>query len=239
MDVNAAVSGPGDQQRSIPLKQVGPRRYQATFPTWGAGLYQINALGKGGQDREDRVNGGFIVSYSPEYLKFTSNYEVLRDIVSSTKGQELTPAATKEEIYGRREPKSSSQPIFDWLLYGLAILIPIDVGLRRVQLDWKVIKGWLGIGRRQETTATMGALLKRKESVGSQLKTRSERHTGAGKPVVPPSYPLPGQSGMRTTAPKPPSTPSKPGAPTPPSESTTSRLLDMKRKRQDGGEEKT
>jgi uncharacterized membrane protein/Mg-chelatase subunit ChlD len=238
MDVSAAISGPGDQQRSIPLKQVGPRRYQATFPTWGAGLYQINALGKGGQEREDRVNGGFIVSYSPEYLKFTSNYETLREIVNTTKGQELTPNATKEEIYGRREPKSSSQPIFDWLLFGLAILIPIDVGLRRVQLDWSVIKGWLGFGRKQETTATMGALLKRKESVGSQLKTRSERPTGA-KPMAPPSYPLPGQvAGVRTNAPKTPSTPSKSGPQSPPSESTTSRLLDMKRKRQDGGEEK-
>jgi hypothetical protein len=124
------------------------------------------------------------------------------------------------------------------LLFGLAILIPIDVGLRRVQLDWSVIKGWLGFGRKQETTATMGALLKRKESVGSQLKTRSERPTGA-KPMAPPSYPLPGQvAGVRTNAPKTPSTPSKSGPQSPPSESTTSRLLDMKRKRQDGGEEK-
>jgi len=113
------------------------------------------------------------------------------------------------------------------------------VGLRRVQLDWGVIKGWLGLGRKQETTATMGALLKRKESVGSQLKTRSERHPGAGKPAAPPSYPLPGQSaGVRSSAPKPPSSPSKAGGQSPPSESTTSRLLDMKRKRQEGGEEK-
>jgi uncharacterized membrane protein/Mg-chelatase subunit ChlD len=235
MDVTAGVTGPGDQQRSIPLKQVGPRRYQATFPTWGAGLYQINALGSGGKDREDRVNGGFIVSYSPEYLKFTSNYEALREIVSTTKGEELTPAATKEEIYGRREPKSSSQPIFDWFLYGLAILVPVDVGLRRVQIDWNVIKGWLGFGRKQETTATMGALLKRKESVGSQLKTRSERPSGS-KPATPPAYPLPGQSaGMRASAPKPPSSAKPDPSPTP-SSSTTSRLLDMKRKRQDGGE---
>jgi len=235
MDVTAAVTGPGDQQRTIPLKQVGPRRYQATFPTWGAGLYQIQAVGQGGQERKDIVNGGFIVSYSPEYLKFTSNYEALREIVNTTKGQELTPAATKEEIYGRREPKSSSQPIFDWLLYGLAILIPIDVGLRRVQIDWRTIKGWFGMGRKQETTATMGALLKRKESVGSQLKTRSERPMPS-RPVSPPTTPLPGQSpGMRSSAPKPPQS-SSPPAQSPPSESTTSRLLDMKRKRQDGSD---
>ncbi len=236
MDVTAAISGPGGQEKSIPLKQVGPRRYQATFPTWGAGLYQINALGQGGKDRSDRVNGGFIVSYSPEYLKFTSNYEALREIVSTTKGEELTPAATKDEIYGRREPKSSSQPVFDWLLIGLALLVPLDVGLRRVQLDWTVIKGWFGVGKKQETTATMGALLKRKESVGSQLKARSEK-PGSASVSRPPAYPLSGQpSGTRSAAPRPATPPSKPAGDTPPPSSTTSRLLDMKRKRQEGGD---
>jgi Ca-activated chloride channel homolog len=233
MDVSAAITGPGDQQRTLPLKQVGPRRYQATFPTWGAGLYQIRAVGQSGKDREDMVNGGFIVSYSPEYLKFTSNYEALREIVSTTKGQELTPAATKEEIYGRREPKSSSQPIFDWFLYGLAFLIPLDVGLRRVQLDWGVIKGWLGFGRRQETTATMGALLKRKESVGSQLKTRSER-PAIPRPTTPTTSSFPSPTpGMRSSAPKPARPQTSTDTAKPPAESTTSRLLDMKRKRQE------
>ena len=177
MDVTAAMSpARAISSGTIPAQAGRPAPLSGDVPDMGGrAVPDQRPLGKGGQEREDRVNGGFIVSYSPEYLKFTSNYEALREIVSTTKGQELTPAATKEEIYGRREPKSSSQPIFDWLLYGLAILIPIDVGLRRVQLDWSVIKGWLGFGRKQETTATMGALLKRKESVGSQLKTRSER----------------------------------------------------------------
>jgi hypothetical protein len=234
LDVVASVTGPGDQQKTLALKQVGPRRYQATFPTWGTGLYQINVLGKSGE-REDRVNGGFIVSYSPEYLRFTSNYNILNEVKEETGGQELTPQATKDDLYGRRSPKSSSQPIFDWMIVALACLIPLDVGVRRVQLDWSVIKGWLGFGRRQETTATMGALLARKESVGSQLKSRGETPRTAGQPLSPSAPVIPPS---RT---KPPGSPPA-GAKSPPEvkeppttdTSTTSRLLDMKRKRQDG-----
>ncbi|MBX3444610.1 MAG: VWA domain-containing protein [Planctomyces sp.] len=235
LDTVASVTGPGDQQKSITLRQVGPRRYQATFPTWGTGLYQINALGRSGNDREDRINGGFIVSYSPEYLRFTSNREVLSEIISTTKGTELTPAASAEELYGRREPKRSSQPVFDWLIVLLCCLIPMDVGIRRVQLDWTVIKGWLGLGRRHESTATMGSLLKRKQAVGEHLKSRSEKpQTAAQRPASqPPTIPPPGGAagGQRTAPAKPSPGASKPSADAPPS--TTSRLLDLKRKRQE------
>jgi Ca-activated chloride channel homolog len=235
LDVVASVTGPGDQQRAIPLKQVGPRRYQATFPTWGTGLYQINTLGRSGTEREDRINGGFIVSYSPEYLRLTSNHEILKEIREKTNGEELTPAAGRADLYNRRQPKQSSQPIFDWLIIALACLVPMDVGVRRVQLDWSVIKGWLGFGRRKETTVTMGALLARKQEVGTQLKSRGEK-PAAGKPITPTSSPYPvktSPAGQRSAAPR-PHPASKPGKPADQGESTTSRLLDMKRKRQDG-----
>jgi hypothetical protein len=235
LDVVAGVTGPGDQQRTIPLKQVGPRRYQATFPTWGTGLYQINTLGKSGTEREDRINGGFIVSYSPEYLRLTSNHEILNEVRERTKGEELTPTAGREQLYNRRQPKQSSQPVFDWLIIALACLVPMDVGVRRVQLDWSVIKGWLGFGRRKETTVTMGALLARKQEVGTQLKSRGEKPAG-GKPITPSSSPYPVKgppAGQRSAVAKLP-TVSRPGKPADQGESTTSRLLDMKRKRQDG-----
>jgi uncharacterized membrane protein/Mg-chelatase subunit ChlD len=229
LDVVASVTGPGDQQKTVSLKQTGPRRYQASFPTWGAGLYQINVLGKQGEDREDRVTGGFIVSYSPEYLRFTSNWEVLKEVMDSTDGIELSTAATKDQLYGRRVPKQSSQPIFDWLIVLLACLVPLDVGIRRVQLDWHVIKGWFGFGRKQETTQTMGALLARKQTVGTQLKSRSEPVAGTTlKPSAPTYAPSRPPAGSKPAASK---TPPKGQEPT--DTSTTSRLLDMKRKRQD------
>ncbi len=126
LDVAAQVSGPNDRRETISLKQVAPRRYQTTFPQWGAGRYQVTLLGKAGQ-REDRTTGGFIVSYSPEYLKFTSNWNILRQIQEETGGTLLTDTGkgkeNAEQIFNRRETKTTSQPVFDWFLIALCFLV--------------------------------------------------------------------------------------------------------------------
>jgi uncharacterized membrane protein len=238
LDVVAQVGGPGDTTETITLKQVGPRRYQATFPLWGKGRYQVMVLGKKGE-REDRANGGFIVSYSPEYINFRSNWAVLEQIMQETGGTRLEPTATSQEIFNRRVPKQSSQPIFDWFLVALACLIPLDVAVRRVQLDWHTFKSLLGFDRRGDSTQTMGALLARKKDVSSQLQRREESplQTLAASTAY-----LREQQARRTAAvkPKPGTTPESAQKPLPTREgtTTTSRLLDMKRKRQQEGEEK-
>ena len=180
-----------------------------------------------------------IVPYSPEYLRFESNHVALQEIAEVTGGEQLTPESKGEDIYGRRDPKTSSWPVFDWFLMSLACLIPIDVGIRRVQLDWSVVKGWLGFSKKTESTATMGTLLKRKQAVDSTLdKGKSE------KPLPTSTRPLPTSTrpGMRpdTTATaksqKPTEDKPKPQA-APESNTTTSRLLQLKRKRDDEGSE--
>tara|TARA_R110002111_G_scaffold153375_1_gene220180 strand:- start:142022 stop:145066 length:3045 start_codon:yes stop_codon:yes gene_type:complete len=172
LNVAARISGPHDREETVVLKQVSPRRYQVSVPLWGKGRYQVMAVGKAG-DREDHTNGGFIVPYSPEFLRFRSNPIVLEEIAEKTGGQRLNPENAAEVIYGRRDPKQSTNPVFDWLLIALAILLPLDVGIRRVQLDWYVIKGWFGFGsEHKSSTATMGALLQRKQDVGEVLELR-------------------------------------------------------------------
>lgn len=234
LDVAAQVNGPGDMELTVPLKQVGPRRYQGTFPINDKGRFQVTAVGAAGE-REDRAYGGFIVSYSPEYLKFSSSWNTLQEIKDITGGTELTAETTAKDIFNRRLPKESSQPVFDWFLVLLACLIPLDVAVRRVQIDWAAVAASLGFGRRQESTATMGALLARKRTVGEQLKQQSEERpmqtTGASAAYMQ-------GAGARTAAPKPKTPPpdSKPAERTGSSDTTTSRLLDMKRKRQQDGE---
>jgi uncharacterized membrane protein len=233
LDVIAQVSGPGGQSLTVPLKQVGPRRYQGTFPAQDKGRYQVTAIGKAGS-REDRVHGGFIISYSPEYLKFTSNWNNLRLIKDATGGDELSAQSPPEAIYNRRMPKQSSKPIFDWFLIALACLLPVDVAVRRVQLDWTMIREWLGLGRQAETAKTMGALLARKEQVGRQFKVR-----GAERPLPPG-----GGTVLPRVTPSPPATEQRPAEqkkPEPPpsdDETTMGRLLRAKRKRdEDKGNE--
>ncbi|MCA9016446.1 MAG: hypothetical protein KDA77_14025, partial [Planctomycetaceae bacterium] len=225
-------------------------RYQASIPLWGKGRYQVMAVGKAG-NREDHTNGGFIVPYSPEFLRFRSNPIVLEEIAERTGGQRLDPENAAKVIYGRRDPKQSSNPVFDWLLIVLAILVPLDVGIRRVQLDWYVIKSWFRFGsENQSSTATMGALLQRKQDVAEELDYRKGTASTASQPEKTQStiakLQEQKQQSSRQSQPqssertKPENT-GKTSSPTPPSDSTenkttTGRLLDLKRKRQSDDE---
>ncbi len=155
---------------------------------------------------------------------------MLKQIAERTGGRVLTPADI-ELFAPARTPRESTKPVFDWFLLLLACLVPIDVGLRRVQLDWSVIAGWFGIGSRRESTPTMGALLERKKQV-----TAASAPAERPKPIVmPPSAPIP--TAKRET--EKPKTPPPPGPTQPAADaddqslSTTERLLRRKRKRQE------
>lgn len=235
LEIQARVSGPHDRTEFLPLKQVGPRRYQASVPLWGKGRYHVVATPAGEERKDERAFGGFVIPYSPEYLRFRSNPLVLDDIARRTNGQSLELDDPPEKIYSRdRIPKRSSRAIFDWFLVAVACLVPLDVGIRRVQLDWYVIKSWLGIGQKRGTsTQTMGALLERKQAVDSQFEARRAETplttTEALRRVAKPQARGEGHGAAR--APVPPA-PAAPKGPADDKSTTTERLLQLKRKRQ-------
>jgi len=230
MDVRASVSGPGGRIETVPLRQTGPRRYEGTFALSGKGQYQVavEGTGPGGEEgrRRERAIGGFTVPYSPEYLRFRSNPRTLARIVERTGGRYLKRDATGEVVFGERpDPRKSSRSIFDIFLVAIACLIPLDVGVRRIQLDWGVIFGWFrGAKRDGPSGRTMGALLERKRSVDAAL--------GSARDIAPP---LPPAGAPRPAAPKAPAPEAKPKKrkkeEAPPEEvSTTGRLLELKRR---------
>ncbi|MBW3540175.1 MAG: VWA domain-containing protein [Planctomycetes bacterium] len=227
LEVEAVVSGPREHSERVRLKQIGPRRYQATIPLWGKGNYQVLAAGSAG-DRTDRAQGGFIVSYSPEYLRFRSNPIVLEEIAAKTGGELLARDAKPEDIYLRRPPpRQSSRPVFDWFLIALACLVPLDVAVRRIQIDLFTLKSLLGLDRkRAPSTETMGALLARKRAVDSNLDARREEASAAGRAVTAVRRPRV-EVAPKSQAPQAPT-----GEKAPDEVTTTSRLLEMKRRRQ-------
>src|SRR5262249_28208502 len=142
-------------------------------------------------------------------LRFRSNRQTLAEIAERTSGEILPGDPESDKVFERgRAVKRSTKPIFDWFLIALAILVPIDVGLRRVQIDWSTIKGlFLAERRKGPATATMGTLLERKQAVSSELQSRKEE-----RPLSPPSFSTkPPGAGQR-----PPGAPPKVVAPKPP-----------------------
>ncbi len=227
LDLTARVAGPRGDTVTVPLKQVAPRRYQATFPLWGKGRYQVMAAGTGsggGKERNEQAVGGFAVPYSSEYLRFRSDPVVLKQIAERTGGRVLS-ASDVDLFHPPRVTRESSRPVFDWFLFALCLLVPLDVGIRRIQLDWDVIFGWFRPRRAEKSTETMGALLQRKAQVQEQLaEPRAER------PPPVPSSPRPAVP--RSAPPQPKAPEPTVEAPSDDAQSTTERLLARKRKRQ-------
>jgi hypothetical protein len=225
LEIQAQISGPHDRQTSLSLKQTGPRRYEGRFPLWGKGRYQVAIAGVGA-GRSEQTLGGFVVAYSPEYLRFRSDPIMLRQIAERTGGRILSGQESGKDLFAiPREPRETSKSIVNLLLILLACLIPLDVGVRRVQLDWSVVRGWFGAGKRTESIETLSALLRLKEKVRettvsgtgvSPVRFKAEPKRTGETPV-----PLPKKSAVTETAPEQESP-----------ASTTERLLAMKRKRQ-------
>jgi uncharacterized membrane protein len=221
LEVEANVSGPRERSQPVRLKQTGPRRYEGEFDLWGRGRYQV-AAAAAGDGRSEQIMGGFVVPYSPEYLRFRSDPAVLRQIAERTGGRILNRQDGGRTIFPAERPaRRSSRPIDDLLLLLLACLVPLDVGVRRVQLDWALVRGWLGMARRKAPSGkTFEALLTRKKSIeflspDEERRIRAERMRGPEKPVGPQPPAPPGE--RREVAPSERS-------------STTARLLDLKKK---------
>ncbi len=232
LEVQARVSGPHNKSQQVQLKQVSPRRYQASIPLWGAGRYHVTAAGAG-SGRKENAFGRMIVSYSPEYLRFRSNPQAINDIVQRTGGQILTKNSTADEIYmTRRQPQRSSQPIFDAWLIVLACLIPFDVALRRIQIDWLLLRSWFSWKRSapEPSTATMSALLQRRQKVVTQIETRRaiEPPPADLRERLAKRTPTPPVAASATSGPTEAAPPPKPPADT----STTGRLKELKRQRE-------
>ena len=234
--VESFVEGPRGLEATVPLKQVGPNRYEGKFPLKGEGTYKIMTAGASGDGKTQRVHSRLVMPYSQEYMQFRSKPVVLHDIAQKSGGRVLTGSDSEnsEFIYKTdRSAKRSSAPIIDWVLILLACMIPLDVGLRRVQIDMEMVRSWFTLGRREQPSeATFSKLRTKKGEVAASLKSRSESKSKAeeeqtmkieiGKPP-----PLPSIASRQASA-------NEPEEP----ENATSRLLAAKRRAQEKRSEK-
>jgi len=244
LDINVSVTGPNEFEQTQPVRQIAPRRYQTSMPLKGEGRYQV-MIGATDGKRTETAYAGFIVSYSPEYLRFRSDPIVLKGIAEATGGIEIDlnqePEEIADQLYGNRKPRRSSRAIFEWFLMLFALLLPLDVAVRRVQMD---LGGFLRLFRREkkESTATIGALLQRAEAVRSNMNSQREVTEERQKPLSE-GRPMPIRTPIRPTVPpatSAQSTQSQPTSSGPPAaapgdpDATTSRLLALKKKREEG-----
>lgn len=181
LNLQTVVISPKGERQMVRLEQTGPGHYEARFPTKEIGAYSLNLM----DVRDGKVSGsqflGASVNYSPEFNATEPNLHLLQRIVDTSGGKmlPLQPTLPDDNPF-LHDRKKTFQPRDLWeLLLTLAIcLFPIDVGVRRIQLDreeWlkatatlrRWIFFWKGKPRPIEADESLSALLARRDQVRS------------------------------------------------------------------------
>ena len=250
LNLQAAVVTPKGERSTVRLDQTGPGRYEAHFATREVGAYLLNLMDmQNGQLRASQVLGAS-VNYSPEFDSSEPNLNLLRRLTETAHGKILNPVVSSDNpfVHDRRR---TFQPVdlWEWLLKLAVILFTIDVAVRRIQIDraeWvkatrtfqRAIFFWRATPRPAEAEESLAALLNRRAQVRATTTAPAlEPPPDLFRPQKPAAVvPTPatvhisdtGSPAQSVAAPSP--APPVPGATAPADTSTTSRLLDAKRR---------
>lgn len=144
LDFDAVVIGPDFEASPLDIRQVGPGRYEATFPASEVGSYMVSMTA---DDRDspasEFITTGTSLSYSPEYETNRSNRPFLERLSEASGGQLVENPATYDPFERTMLPARRPQPIWPWLLLFATLLLPVDVFVRRVYISWGDVWGWI------------------------------------------------------------------------------------------------
>jgi uncharacterized membrane protein len=246
LNLQTVVVSPKGERQSVRLEQTGPGRYEAHFPTKEVGSYLLNLMEtRDGQLRASQVVGAS-VNYSPEFSAPEPNLNLLNRLAESGSGKvlELDPSSALGNPF-LHDRRKTFQPrdLWEWLLKFAIVLFTLDVAVRRIQLgreEWlqateslrRFIFFWRGQPRSVEADDSLAALLARRGQV------RAGQTAPALEPspdLFSPQRPVPVEERDRHALPvtagaEERSTAEAEAEPKP--ASTTSRLLDAKRRAQ-------
>jgi len=136
----ATLVGPDGVQQQINLPQVAPGRYQATTPVDDNGIYELDVQQTDPSSGAlAQQSGGFVVPYSPEYQAAGTNTDFLTALAQATGGSVIQTAdqALAHDLPSVGQP----QPLWPYLLAAAAVLMVLDVGVRRVRFDGRGVRG--------------------------------------------------------------------------------------------------
>lgn len=141
LDLVAYVSDPDAESLDpVRLRQTGVCTYEADFPAYKVGKYQISVRKKEGSTGPDAaVYGGASVPFSAEMERLTENEPFLRRLAEKGGGAFLDEEVRQShDLFNRKDLPAALdfQDLWRWLLIAAACLFPLDVFVRRVMIDW-------------------------------------------------------------------------------------------------------
>ncbi|HEY7915319.1 MAG TPA: VWA domain-containing protein [Blastocatellia bacterium] len=239
--LSAHIIAPDLSTIDVALEQTAAGRYEADFEATARGAYLVSVSEAGGQAAP--VTGS-VNSYSPEFAITGADEDLLLRLSEQTGGALIKGDEASVNLFERSRTRTRPFEIWETLLLGALLLLPIDVGLRRVHITREQLseaRHWIVARFKRKPAETepaeaVGALAQLKDA-RSRVRLSDDDKTGQ----VPGPAPAP-RKAATTNASAPVSTPSGREvkvdvAPTSASASEekplASRLLDARRRRKE------
>lgn len=168
------IAAPNGQSKEVTLSQQAPGVYEGTFDASDLGSYVVTVAEKDPAGGTRVSASGFSVPYPPEYRSFRPNRPLLSQVANTTKGMEL-----KDPLEALRPVESPGQSITElWPLFVLlaALLIPIDVGVRRLAIPMGELlaKLWARLRSRKEVVGAQTEVVGRLQQAKERARTTSD-----------------------------------------------------------------
>jgi len=141
--LQANVIAPDGEVIAVDLTQVAPGRYEAAFTPDQQGAYLIRVDGTSPQGDQSLAQiAGWVLSYSPEYRTLQSDPDALYRLIALIDGR-ITTGDPAEAFARTLTAPPDTRPIWPELLLLAALLLPVDIAVRRLALDRRdVQRAW-------------------------------------------------------------------------------------------------
>ncbi|HVN52854.1 MAG TPA: VWA domain-containing protein [Anaerolineaceae bacterium] len=179
--MQARVVGPDGNVETVELRQTAPGEYSAGFNPAVPGVYLIGVTGgqenSGGTAVGETV--GWVMDYSAEYRNLEGDPRALERIAGLAGGRQLSLADGGKNVFDHNLPAAqANHPAWPWLLGLAALLLPLDIAVRRLLLSPRELLSIPGVIlrrlRRPKTAAGERPRTERLEAL-FQAKQRAAR----------------------------------------------------------------
>ena len=146
---------PDLSQETLTLQPTAPGRFEGEFPTIQVGVYLLRVTWQvhssaGANSSQLSTTTGLVVPYSPEYSSSGTDLNFLSQLARAGGGSILDPNNYAAAFTSNLPPVYAALSITFWLFAVAALLLPIDIALRRLSSMEFLAAGyqWLTSGGR-------------------------------------------------------------------------------------------
>jgi uncharacterized membrane protein len=131
LQLQAQIISPDLSTNNVALDQTAPGQYEGDFDALARGAYLVTISENNGTNK---VTAGVVNSYSPEFNITGADEAVLSHISEITGGRSITNDGGFD-LFANRPSKTISYAIWHTLMLTALMLLPFDIGIRRVLID--------------------------------------------------------------------------------------------------------